>query len=56
MTKAVREGMNALFVQIASEAEIDRNLIVDAVFVCNPVMHHLFLGIDPLSWAKRPSP
>ena len=54
MTKAVREGMNALFVQIASEAEIDRNLIVDAVFVCNPVMHHLFLGIDPFELGQAP--
>jgi uncharacterized 2Fe-2S/4Fe-4S cluster protein (DUF4445 family) len=54
MTEAVREGMNALFVQIASEAEIDRDLIVDAVFVCNPVMHHLFLGIDPFELGQAP--
>lgn len=54
MTTAVREGMNALFVNIASEAEIDRNLIVDAVFVCNPVMHHLFLGIDPFELGQAP--
>ena len=54
MTTAVREGMNALFVQIASEAEIDRDLIVDAVFVCNPVMHHLFLGIDPFELGQAP--
>ena len=54
MTQAVQEGMNALFVQIASEAEIDRNLIVDAVFVCNPVMHHLFLGIDPFELGQAP--
>ena len=54
MTTAVREGMNALFVQIATEAEIDRNLIVDAVFVCNPVMHHLFLGIDPFELGQAP--
>ncbi|MDX8353459.1 ASKHA domain-containing protein [Cognatiyoonia sp. IB215182] len=54
MTRAVREGMNALFVQIASEAEIDRNLIVDAVFVCNPVMHHLFLGIDAYELGQAP--
>lgn len=54
MTEAVREGMNALFVQIAAEAEIDRNLIVDAVFVCNPVMHHLFLGIDPFELGQAP--
>lgn len=54
MTAAVREGMNALFVQIASEAGIDRNLIVDAVFVCNPVMHHLFLGIDAYELGQAP--
>ena len=54
MTLAVREGMNALFVQIAAEAEIDRTLIVDCVFVCNPVMHHLFLGIDPYELGQAP--
>jgi uncharacterized 2Fe-2S/4Fe-4S cluster protein (DUF4445 family) len=54
MTTAVREGMNALFVQIASEAEIDKALIVDAVFVCNPVMHHLLLGIDPFELGQAP--
>ena len=54
MTAAVREGMNALFVQIASEANIDRRLIVDAVFVCNPVMHHLFLGIDAYELGQAP--
>ena len=54
MTLAVREGMNALFVQIASEAEIDKALIMDAVFVCNPVMHHLLLGIDPFELGQAP--
>ena len=54
MTRAVREGMNALFTQIAAEAGIDKALIVDAVFVCNPVMHHLFLGIDPFELGQAP--
>ncbi len=54
MTTAVREGMNGLFSQVASEAEIDKQLIVDAVFVCNPVMHHLFLGIDPFELGQAP--
>ena len=54
MTNAVREGMNALFTQIATEAEIDKALIVDAVFVCNPVMHHLLLGIDPFELGQAP--
>ncbi|KEJ88462.1 ASKHA domain-containing protein [Sulfitobacter donghicola] len=54
MTLAVREGMCGLFTQLASEAEIDKQLIVDAVFVCNPVMHHLFLGIDPFELGQAP--
>ncbi|MEO9780377.1 MAG: ASKHA domain-containing protein [Sedimentitalea sp.] len=54
MTAAVRAGMNTLFDQIASEAEIDKTEIMDAVFVCNPVMHHLFLGIDPFELGQAP--
>jgi uncharacterized 2Fe-2S/4Fe-4S cluster protein (DUF4445 family) len=54
MTLAVREGMCALFTQLAAEARVDKQLIVDAVFVCNPVMHHLFLGIDPFELGQAP--
>ena len=54
MTTAVREGMNALLTQLASEAAIDKSLIVDCVFVCNPVMHHLLLGIDPFELGQAP--
>lgn len=54
MTTAVRDGMNALFIQITSDAEIDPTMIMDAVFVCNPVMHHLFLGIDPFELGQAP--
>ncbi|MGD1923349.1 MAG: ASKHA domain-containing protein [Paracoccaceae bacterium] len=53
MTKAVREAINALIGQVAAEALIDRTDIVEGVLVGNPVMHHLFLGLDPkeLGWA-----
>ncbi|MEM7268302.1 MAG: ASKHA domain-containing protein [Pseudomonadota bacterium] len=53
MTKAVREAINALIGQVAAEAMVDRVDIMEAVFVGNPVMHHLLLGIDPveLGWA-----
>lgn len=54
MTRAVREGMDELFTKIAFDAEIDKELIMDAVFVCNPVMHHLFLGIDPFELGQAP--
>ncbi|NIZ12230.1 ASKHA domain-containing protein [Phaeobacter sp. HF9A] len=54
MTRAVREGMNTLFGQLCDEAEVPRELIMEAVFVCNPVMHHLFLGIDPFELGQAP--
>lgn len=54
MTRAVREGMNALFDEIAGEAGIGKELILDSVFVMNPVMHHLFLGIDPYELGQAP--
>ncbi|MCI2393643.1 ASKHA domain-containing protein [Aliiroseovarius sediminis] len=54
MTDAVREGLNALYTQVASEAEIDKGLIMDVVIVCNPVMHHLLLGIDPFELGQAP--
>jgi uncharacterized 2Fe-2S/4Fe-4S cluster protein (DUF4445 family) len=28
--------------------------IYEAVFVCNPVMHHLLLGIDPVELGQAP--
>ena len=54
MTAAVREGMNTLFTQIAEEGGIDPALVMDVVFVCNPVMHHLFLGIDAYELGQAP--
>ena len=54
MTLAVRQGMNALIADIAQEANISTREIVEAVIVCNPVMHHLFLGIDPVELGQAP--
>ncbi len=54
MTRAVREAINTLAVEIAAEAEIDPALIFETVFVCNPVMHHLLLGIDPVELGQAP--
>lgn len=54
MTRAVREALNTLAEEIAKEAKIDPALIVETVFVCNPVMHHLLLGIDPVELGQAP--
>ncbi|MCP3969438.1 MAG: DUF4445 domain-containing protein [Rhodobacteraceae bacterium] len=54
MTTAVREALNGLTADIAAEAGIDAAQIVEAVFVCNPVMHHLLLGLDPVELGQAP--
>jgi uncharacterized 2Fe-2S/4Fe-4S cluster protein (DUF4445 family) len=54
MTRAVRDAINALVQQVAAEAMIDPAQIVEGVFVGNPVMHHLFLGIDPVELGGAP--
>jgi uncharacterized 2Fe-2S/4Fe-4S cluster protein (DUF4445 family) len=54
MTRVVREAINTLAIEIATEAKIDPKLIVETVFVCNPVMHHLLLGIDPVELGQAP--
>ncbi len=54
MTAAVRDGLNALFAAIAEEAGITPADILDVVFVMNPVMHHLFIGIDPYELGQAP--
>ena len=54
MTAAVQDAMATLARDIATEAEIDPSLIYELVIVCNPVMHHLLLGIDPVELGQAP--
>jgi len=54
MTNAVRTALNGLAKDIAAEAGIAPDLIMEVVFVCNPVMHHLLLGIDPVELGQAP--
>ena len=54
MTKIVREAINSLAGQLTVEAAIEKDSLVEVVFVCNPVMHHLLLGIDPVELGQAP--
>ena len=54
MTAAVRASINTLVGEIAAEAKVDASAIYELVFVCNPVMHHLLLGIDPVELGQAP--
>jgi uncharacterized 2Fe-2S/4Fe-4S cluster protein (DUF4445 family) len=54
MTAAIREALNTLAQQVAAEAGIALTDILEVVLVGNPVMHHLFLGIDPTELGGAP--
>ncbi|WP_037082166.1 ASKHA domain-containing protein [Neorhizobium vignae] len=54
MTLAVREALNGLIDKVCAEGGVSRSDILDSVFVGNPIMHHLFLGIDPTELGGAP--
>lgn len=54
MTKVVRAGINRLIDDVLQQSDIGRDQLLDAVLVGNPVMHHLFLGIDPVELGGAP--
>lgn len=54
MTDAVQQAIASLATEIAAEGGIDPALIFETVIVCNPVMHHLLLGIDPVELGQAP--
>ena len=54
LTNAVREAINALVAKVVGEIGADRSDIREAVFVGNPIMHHLLLGIDPIELGGAP--
>lgn len=54
MTKAVRDAISELIEKVCAEGGVDPDNILDAVFVANPIMHHLFLGIDPTELGQAP--
>ncbi len=54
MTAAVRQGIDGLIGSLAAEAGIAGADIFEIVVVCNPVMHHLLLGIDPVELGQAP--
>ncbi|MCF6271713.1 MAG: ASKHA domain-containing protein [Rhodobacteraceae bacterium] len=54
MTAVVRTAINDLIGEIASMANITRNDIFELVLVANPIMHHLFLGLDPVELGQAP--
>jgi len=54
MTQVVRETFNQLAKRAAKSAGIQVEDIMDMTVVANPIMHHLFLGIDPTPLGTAP--
>ena len=54
MTQSVRDALDALFREVAASCEIDADKILEVVLVGNPVMHHIFWGIDPVPLGGAP--
>jgi uncharacterized 2Fe-2S/4Fe-4S cluster protein (DUF4445 family) len=54
MTGVVREALNDLAFELAMEAGIGVTAIVEAVFVANPIMHHLLFGVNPIELGGAP--
>ena len=50
----MRGAVGELIERVTLEAGVDTGEIVEGVFVANPVMHHLFLGIDPTELGGAP--
>ncbi len=54
LTRAVRGCLARLTAELANDACIDRDDILEATLVGNPIMHHLLLGIDPTELGGAP--
>ncbi len=54
LARVVREAINVLVAKVSAEAGAAPGDVVEAVVVGNPIMHHLFLGIDPQELGGAP--
>ena len=54
LTREVRRAVNELVAGTAADAGIDPRDILSLTFVCNPIMHHLLLGISPVELGGAP--
>jgi uncharacterized 2Fe-2S/4Fe-4S cluster protein (DUF4445 family) len=54
MTAAVQDGVRRLVQEVTGRCDVPLSHVLDAVVVCNPIMHHLFLGFDPYELGQSP--
>ena len=56
LNNSVIEGINELIIKITEKHGIKLDSVFEIVFVANPIMHHLLLGIDPKELGQAPFP
>jgi uncharacterized 2Fe-2S/4Fe-4S cluster protein (DUF4445 family) len=54
MTTAIRAALQQLAEEVGRQGNVNLNDMLEVVLVGNPVMHHLFLGIDPTELGGAP--
>ena len=54
LTLSVRAAMDGLIGELAGEAGVERGEMFEATIVGNPIMHHLFLRLDPTELGGAP--
>ncbi|CAM3479798.1 ASKHA domain-containing protein [Halomonas lysinitropha] len=54
MTRSVRDALNELTVELAAEADVHVDAILEATFVGNPIMQSLVFGINPVELGGAP--
>ena len=54
MTAVVRKGLNELIADVCKEAGVEQDDVLEATIAGNPIMHHLFLGLDPIELGGAP--
>ena len=54
LTGAVRSALDRAVGALVDEADVERSDILEITLVGNPIMHHIFLGLDPTPLGAAP--
>jgi uncharacterized 2Fe-2S/4Fe-4S cluster protein (DUF4445 family) len=54
LTRVIRECVDELIAQLCEDADVEPGDVLDLTVVGNPIMHHLFLGLDPTELGGAP--
>lgn len=54
MHAAVTQTVSEIIAELIAQAGVEYDRVLEAVFVANPIMHHIFLNIDPTLLGQSP--